>query len=216
MHYQTITKWKTEKNSGRYWIPSAKRYVVYVQKRHNSLLVPLYAPDWVCLLPIYQFWSSQFLLVKTLTQSALFWCRINFDLVAPDSAVWSPRGSCPSSRRNSAKFRWTCRCASWWPACTQPPSPATQSSLIRPCAAPWGRPAGTWALHGPADSSGPSRRSRRRLLPLGQRYPRPLQKQFISFSSHIFLEILHCPTVFGHFLDPLGNHPRGPIFPTVG
>ena len=26
---------------------------------------------------------------------------------------------------------------------------------------------------------------------------------------------LSCPEVFGHFLDPPGNHPRGAIFPTV-
>ena len=27
--------------------------------------------------------------------------------------------------------------------------------------------------------------------------------------------LLYCPAVFGHFLDPPGNHPRGAIFPTV-
>ena len=27
--------------------------------------------------------------------------------------------------------------------------------------------------------------------------------------------LLDCPAVFGHFLDPPGNHPRGAIFPTV-
>ena len=28
-------------------------------------------------------------------------------------------------------------------------------------------------------------------------------------------QLLYCPAVFGHFLDPPGNHPRGAIFPTV-
>ena len=27
--------------------------------------------------------------------------------------------------------------------------------------------------------------------------------------------VLYWPAVFGHFLDPPGNHPRGAIFPTV-
>ena len=27
--------------------------------------------------------------------------------------------------------------------------------------------------------------------------------------------VLFCPAVFGHFLDPPGNHPRGAIFPSV-
>ena len=26
-------------------------------------------------------------------------------------------------------------------------------------------------------------------------------------------QVLYCPAVFGHFLDPPGNHPRGAIFP---
>ena len=34
--------------------------------------------------------------------------------------------------------------------------------------------------------------------------------------THFFLSrILYCPAVFGHFLAPPGNHPRGAIFPTV-
>ena len=28
-------------------------------------------------------------------------------------------------------------------------------------------------------------------------------------------KLLYCPAVFGHFLDPPGNHPHGAIFPTV-
>ena len=28
-------------------------------------------------------------------------------------------------------------------------------------------------------------------------------------------DILYRPALFGHFLDPPGNHPRGAIFPTV-
>ena len=28
-------------------------------------------------------------------------------------------------------------------------------------------------------------------------------------------KIQYCPAVFGHFLDPLGNHPHRAIFPTV-
>ena len=31
----------------------------------------------------------------------------------------------------------------------------------------------------------------------------------------IFHGLLYCPAVFGHFLYPAGNHPRGAIFPTV-
>ena len=37
-------------------------------------------------------------------------------------------------------------------------------------------------------------------------------------TTGIFVEnktLLYCPAVFGHFLDPPGNHPRGAIFPTV-
>ena len=30
-----------------------------------------------------------------------------------------------------------------------------------------------------------------------------------------YILILYCPALFGHFLDPPGNHPRGAIFPTV-
>ena len=38
----------------------------------------------------------------------------------------------------------------------------------------------------------------------------------ISYIVHKFTyQILYCPTVFNHFLDPPGNHPRGAIFPTV-
>ena len=29
------------------------------------------------------------------------------------------------------------------------------------------------------------------------------------------MKTLYCPAVFGHFLDPPGNHPRGAIFPTM-
>ena len=34
-------------------------------------------------------------------------------------------------------------------------------------------------------------------------------------NKHQGPELLHCPAVFGHFLDPPGNHPRGAIFSTV-
>ena len=36
-----------------------------------------------------------------------------------------------------------------------------------------------------------------------------------SESGRCFTQVLYCPAVFGHFLDPPGNHPRGAIFPTV-
>ena len=57
-----------------------------------------------------------------------------------------------------------------------------------------------------------------------KRSPLPLVGNFLlNFFSDftvtlVFLGIfglLYCPSVFGHFLDPPGNHPRGAIFPTV-
>ena len=39
-----------------------------------------------------------------------------------------------------------------------------------------------------------------------------IKKERFSTSQE---KLLYCPAVFGHFLDPLGNHPRGAIFPTM-
>ena len=38
---------------------------------------------------------------------------------------------------------------------------------------------------------------------------------FVEDSTDLHTLILSCPAVFGHFMDPPGNHPRGTIFPTV-
>ena len=42
-----------------------------------------------------------------------------------------------------------------------------------------------------------------------------LPMRLATVSTRGIRSVLHSPAVFGHFLDPPGNHPRGAIFPTV-
>ena len=44
---------------------------------------------------------------------------------------------------------------------------------------------------------------------------RVLPMRLATVSTRGICFVLHSPAVFGHFLDPPGNHPRGAIFPTV-
>ena len=37
----------------------------------------------------------------------------------------------------------------------------------------------------------------------------------LIYPFYLNLDLLYCPAVFGHFLDPPENHLRGAIFPTV-